>query len=242
MRTVKEVSRLTGVSVRTLHHYDAIGLLPPTETTTAGYRLYDDAAMSRLRTILLFRALRFPLKEIKAMLDAPDFDPDEALDRQIHLLELEREHLQGLIDFAREIREKGADYMDFHAFDRSRVEQYAEEVKARWGATDAYREYAEKWAGKEESEQKDAAEGLMALFVELGALRDGPCTDEAVQEKVKALQAYISRNYYTCTDEILRGLGEMYVNDARMRENIDKAAGEGTAAFVREAILHSCNP
>ena len=88
MRTVKEVSRLTGVSVRTLHHYDAIGLLKPTEVTRAGYRLYDDTALSRLQSILLFRELQFPLKEIKAILDSPDFDPEEALTQQIKLLEM----------------------------------------------------------------------------------------------------------------------------------------------------------
>ena len=86
MRTVKEVSRLTGVSVRTLHYYDAIGLLKPAEVTEAGYRLYDDTALGRLQNILLFRELQFPLKEIKAILDSRDFDPSEALAQQIKLL------------------------------------------------------------------------------------------------------------------------------------------------------------
>ncbi|MBQ2776576.1 MAG: MerR family transcriptional regulator, partial [Peptococcaceae bacterium] len=90
MKTVKEVSNLTGVSVRTLHHYDAIGLLKPTELTEAGYRLYDDTALERLQMILLFRELQFPLKDIKVILDNPAFNQTEALSQQIALLELQR--------------------------------------------------------------------------------------------------------------------------------------------------------
>ena len=117
MKTVKEVSRLTGVSVRTLHHYDAIGLLKPARVTEAGYRLYDDAALGRLQTILLFRELEFPLKEIKRMLDAADFDPLAALADQIRLLQLRREHLDRLIDHARRIQKTGVMNMDFKAYD-----------------------------------------------------------------------------------------------------------------------------
>ena len=107
MKTVKEVSRITGVSVRTLHHYDAIGLLKPTVVTEAGYRLYDDAALERMQSILLFRELQFPLKDIKRILDAPDFDPMTALAQQVHLLEMQREHLEQLISHAREIQQTG---------------------------------------------------------------------------------------------------------------------------------------
>lgn len=106
MKTVKQVSKLTGISVRTLHHYDAIGLLKPAKVTEAGYRLYDDKALKRLQNILLFRELQFPLKEIKAILDSPDFDPSEAIQQQIKLLELQRNHIERLISFAREIQQK----------------------------------------------------------------------------------------------------------------------------------------
>ena len=106
MRTVKEVSKLTGVSVRTLHHYDSIGLLKPTAVTESGYRLYDDTTLTRLQNILLFRELQFPLKDIKEILDNPDFVPEEALAQQIHLLELKRKRLDELISFALEIQKK----------------------------------------------------------------------------------------------------------------------------------------
>ena len=107
MRTVNEVSKITGVSVRTLHHYDAIGLLKPTRVTEAGYRMYDDAAISRLQSILLFRELQFPLKEIKTILDSPEFDCMEALTQQIELLELQYKRIGELLSFAREIKDKG---------------------------------------------------------------------------------------------------------------------------------------
>jgi len=121
LNTVKEVSRLTGVSVRTLHHYDAIGLLKPTRVTDAGYRLYDDTALARLQTILLFRELQFPLKEIKEILDSPGFDPRDALEQQIRLLELQRQHLDTLISHARKIQTTGVTFMDFSPFDPVQV-------------------------------------------------------------------------------------------------------------------------
>lgn len=100
MMTVHEVSQISGVSIRALHHYDKIGLLPATEVTDAGYRMYDDTALERLQQILLFKELQFTLKEIKAILDSPDFDRGRVLEEQIQLLELRKEHLQNLIDLA----------------------------------------------------------------------------------------------------------------------------------------------
>ena len=144
MKTVKEVSRITGVSVRTLHHYDAIGLLKPTAVTEAGYRLYDDAALERMQSILLFRELQFPLKDIKRILDAPDFDPMTALAQQVHLLEMQREHLEQLISHAREIQQTGVFSMDFSKFDTSEIEKYTAEAKQKWGKTPAWQEFEKK--------------------------------------------------------------------------------------------------
>lgn len=122
MRTVKEVSQLTGVSVRTLHYYDAIGLLEPTKVTDAGYRMYDDTALSRLQNILLFRELQFPLKEIKEILDSPNFNQEEAVAQQIKLLELQYKHIGELISFAREIQTKGVKIMNFEVFERKKLD------------------------------------------------------------------------------------------------------------------------
>lgn len=241
MRTVNEVSRLTGVSVRTLHHYDAIGLLKPTRLTDAGYRLYDDMALSRLQNILMFRELQFPLKEIKEILDSPVFDPAEALTQQIRLLELQKKHIEELISFAREIQEKGVNKMDFHAFCNTEAEQYAAEIKEKWGNTIAYQEYEQKKAQKTDCELSEISKQLMSVFSEIGALRQTSPAERAVQEQIAALQKLITDNYYNCTKDILKGLGQMYVSDERMKHNIDQAGGEGTAEFVKQAILVYCS-
>ena len=106
MITVNEVSKLAGISVRTLHYYDEIGLLHPTMVNEAGYRLYDDTALERLQDILLFRELEFPLKEIMGIIDDPSFDKKQALEDQIKLLTMKREHLEQLIEHANRIRNK----------------------------------------------------------------------------------------------------------------------------------------
>ena len=127
--TIHEVSKLAGVSVRTLHHYDAIGLLPPTALTESGYRLYDDAALERLQQILLFRELAFSLKEIEEILQSPDFDREKALDQQIEMLTMKKEHLENLITFARGLKQVGGNTMDFSVFDTQKMERYAAEAK-----------------------------------------------------------------------------------------------------------------
>lgn len=241
MRTVNEISKLTGISVRTLHHYDAIGLLKPTKLTPAGYRLYDDTALSRLQIILMFRELQFPLKEIKSILDSPTFDLKEALAQQIKLLELQLKHTKELISFALEIQEKGVNNMNFNVFDKTEMEQYAAEIKEKWGSTTAYKEYERKTKEKSDEEVKKNTEQLMTLFSDIGTLKQLLPDDKTVQAKIKTLQEFITENYYTCTNEILKGLGQMYVCDERMKQNIDKAGGEGTAEFVKQAITVYCS-
>lgn len=240
MKTVNEVSKLTGVSVRALHHYDAIGLLPPTRVTEAGYRLYDDTALARLQAILLFRELRFPLKDIREILDSPRFDPMEALASQIRLLELQRQHLDALISHARHIQKTGVMEMDFHAFDTTELDRYSAEAKAKWGKTEAYREFEEKTAGQTPEQQRADGSALMDIFAEFGAIRHTSPDSGEAQALVAGLQRFISQHYYTCTREILRGLGQMYVAGDTMTENIDKAGGQGTAEFVHRAIDIYC--
>lgn len=238
MKTVNEVSKTAGISVRTLHHYDAIGLLRPAKVTGAGYRLYDEGSLKRLETILMFRELGFQLAEIKDILDSPGFDLNAALGQHIEMLRLQRKHIDGLIEAAEKM--KKGENAGFAAFDRSDMEQYAEEVKNRWGKTAAYAESREKMSGKTAEEKKNMADGLMEQFALLGSLKRLSPDAEEAQNAVAALQAYITDNYYTCTKEILAGLGEMYTADERFRENIDRAGGEGTAIFAREAIRVFC--
>ena len=240
MKTVKEVSRLTGVSVRTLHHYDAIGLLKPTRVTEAGYRLYDDTALARLQNILLFRQLQFPLNQIKEILDSPGFDPMQALEQQIQLLQLQKDHLERLISHARQIQKTGVIPMDFSAYDTTELDRYAAQAKAKWGQTDAYKEFEQKTAGKSQAQLRSTGDALMDIFAEFGAVRHlCPACDEA-QALVAKLQNFITEHYYTCSKQILRGLGQMYIAGDAMTENIDKAGGVGTAQFAHQAIEIYC--
>ena len=170
MRTVNEVSKLTGVSIRTLHYYDEIGLLSPTSITEAGYRLYDDTALERLQHIMLFRELEFPLKDIKEIVNGSNFDRNKALEQQIQLLTLKKEHIENLIIFARGIQGIGVKNMDFSAFDAKKLDEYAAQAKASWGKTEAYKEFEEKEKNRTTEQSNQIAEGMMALFTEFGLL------------------------------------------------------------------------
>lgn len=240
MKTVKEVSALTGVSVRTLHHYDAIGLLKPTKLTEAGYRLYGEQELGRLQTILLFRELQFPLKEIKDILDSPGFDPMAAIAEQIHLLELQRQHLDNLISHARHIQKTGVIDMDFKPFDKQKLDNYTAQARAKWGKTDAWKEFEQKTAGQTHAQMQSTGDALLDIFAELGAIRHTTPDSAEAQALIAKLQRFISENYYTCTREILQGLGQMYIAGDSMTENIDRAGGCGTADFAHRAIEVYC--
>ena len=241
MRTVNEVSKLTGVSVRTLHHYDAIGLLKPTTVSEAGYRLYDDTALERLQQILLFRELEFPLKEIKSILESPNFDRGKALEQQIALLTLKKEHLEKLIDLACEIKTIGVNKMDFTAFDTSKIDKYAAEAKAVYGHTAEYKEFEEKSKERTNEEAQKLSVQMMAMFSEFGSMREMPPESEEVHSQVKKLQHFITEHFYTCSDGVLYELGSMYAGGSKFTENINMAGGDGTAEFVFKAIQKYCN-
>ena len=240
MKTVNEIAKQTNISVRTLHHYDAIGLLKPTAVTEAGYRLYDEDALMRLHLIIVYRELGFSLNQISAILDAPDFDRNRALEEQIALLEQKREHLQNRITFARGLKLTGVKNMDYKNFDHKKIDDYSAQAKALWGKTDAYKEFEQKSAGRSKDTEKAIGNDLMDLFVQLGTLRNQAPGSEAVQSWVAQLQAFITDHYYNCTKPILQGLGEMYAGGGSMTENIDNAGGQGTGAFAKAAIDIYC--
>ncbi len=236
MMTVNAVSKISGVSIRALHHYDHIGLLPATKVTDAGYRLYDDTALERLQHILLFKELEFSLKDIKEILDSPGFDRSKALEQQIHLLELRKDHLQNLIDLARGIKAIGVKKMSFEAFDTRKIDEYAAQAKASWGKTAAYKEFEQKAAGRTKEEDQKLGIEMMDIFREFGEIRaHKPDSTEAIA-LAKKLQEFIRNNFYSCTDEILLSLGGMYAGGGDLTANIDKVGGEGTAEFACCAI------
>ena len=236
MMTVHEVSRHTGVSVRALHHYDSIGLLPPSAVSEAGYRLYDDGALERLQQILLFRELKFPLKEIRRILDSPHFDRGRALEQQIRLLELQREHIDNLIALAKGVQKTGGKNMGFAAFDTQKIDEYRQQARETWGDTPAWQEYEEKRGGRAKAEEQQLGDGLMEVLRRFHGLLDKPADGPDARQAVQAVQAYITEHFYTCTPQILRGLGQMYGAGGSMTENIDAACGAGTAEYAARAI------
>ena len=240
MKTVNQIAKQTGVSVRTLHHYDAIGLLKPTEITEAGYRLYDADALERLYLIIVYRELGFSLKKIGEILDSPDFDRNRALEEQIALLEQKREQLLNRITFARGLILTGVRHLNYEGFDYKKIDDYSAQAQAMWGKTDVWKEFEQKNAGRTKEEGKALGDEMMALFTQVGSLRHLDPGSTEVQHWVAQLQNFITEHYYTCTKPMLKVLGEMYAGGGSMTENIDKAGGSGTGEFAKRAIDIFC--
>ena len=240
---IKEFAKLCGVSVRTLHYYDEIGLLKPAFVDEQNsYRFYDEKSLMRIQEILFFKELDFPLKSISEILSSPDYDKQKALKEQRKLLILKKQRLERIID-ALDNAQKGK--ITMNAFDNNDYDtarkQYEAEAKERYGKTDAYKEHEQKTASYSKDKWQQVNDGLNAVLAEFAeCLKNGqaPDCDEA-QSLVKSLQNYITENFYTCTNEILKGLGQMYVADERFKANIDKHA-EGTAQFISKAIEIYC--
>jgi DNA-binding transcriptional MerR regulator len=240
--TVGELARLTGITVRALHHYDEIGLVVPSQRTASGYRLYDDADVMRLQLVLLFRELGLPLDEIAFAIDEAG-TREELLRKHREVLVAKRTRIDAMLsalDSALGSLEKGRVMQPddvkkmFGGFDPS---QYEDEVKERWGDTDAYKESMRrtKKYGKAEWDQIQRDWG--AIYGELAALMKAgtPVTDAAAQALVERHRAHIDRWFYPCSVEMHKGLGAMYVQDARFAANLDKVA-PGFAQYLSDAI------
>ena len=241
--SIKEFAQLTGVSVRTLHYYDEIGLLKPAAVDEQnGYRFYDEASLERMQEILFYRELDFPLKSICEILSSPHYDKRTALAKQKKLLLLKKERLERLIA-ALERSEKGT--VEMKAFDNTEFETarkaYEAEAKEKWGKTEAWREHAEKTKGYSGEKWQSLGQDMDSILAAFACCKNSGALPDSVQaqELVALLQSHITAGYYTCTKEILAGLGQMYVGDERFRKNID-AHGEGTAAYISEAIAAYC--
>jgi len=214
---IQEFAKFTGVSVRTLHYYDEIGLLKPAcVDRRSGYRYYDEQSLLRMQEILFYRELDFSLKSIEEILSSPHYDKNKALQEQKQMLTLKKERLERLIS-AVDSAMKGENVMS--AFDNSKLE--------------AYKEY-------EQRGKPDQGDAMMAIFTEIGQVLDLDPASAQVQALVAKLQQFITDHYYTCTKQILQGLGRMYVADERFRANIDRAGGAGTAEFAAKAIEIYC--
>ncbi|CAM4022842.1 MerR family transcriptional regulator [Mesobacillus thioparans] len=249
MFKVKEVANLTGASIRTLHHYDRIGLLKPDAFTDAGYRLYSESDLERLQQILFFKEMDFTLQEIKDILDRPDFNRKETLKEHKTLLIKKRKRLDEIIRTVEKTIQsiEGGYHMKekdlFEGFDMKEIEEhqkkYSDEAKARYGKEAV--EKAEKRTANYTSEdwgniQAKTEEIYQRLIT---GMDDGP-NDPAVQEAVADWRQFITDHYYDCTVDIFRGLGDLYVDDPRFTKNIDKYQ-PGLAAFFKKAIHYYCD-
>lgn len=239
---ISEVAKLTGVTIRALHYYDEIGLLRPSETNESGYRIYNDDALEKLQQILFFRELDFSLSEINQIMSSPSFDKKATLKNHKAVLLKKRDRLDGLLRLVDKTI-KGENIMSFNEFDTTEIErtkaQYAAEAKSLWGGTNAYAESEKKTAAYSREDWNAVQEESLRLFDAFAALRNSPPDSAPAQALVGQWQEFITSKYYACTNEILQGLGQMYIADGRFTQNIDKS-GKGTAEFMSKAIAIYC--
>lgn len=241
--TVKDVAKLAGISIRTLHHYDQIGLLKPERKSPAGYRLYTGKDMERLQEVLFFRELGFDLKEIKTVLDNPVYDRRSALESHKELLQEKKRRITRLIktvdktirDMEGDIKVKEKDL--FEGFDDSKLEEYKKEAREHWGHTDAHKESERKTASYTKKDWEEVSAESGDIYKNLADLMKAgrKPVDADVQKQVKRWFDFICERFYKCTPEIFRGLADMYVEDKRFTKNIDKF-GTGLAEFKSKAM------
>jgi DNA-binding transcriptional MerR regulator len=241
--TVGDVARLSGVTVRTLHHYDRIGLVTPSGRTRAGYRLYGEGDLDRLHAVLGYRELGFALEQITDLLDGTA-DPLAHLRRQHGLVRSRIEQLQRLLRGLEKEMEAHMSGMrltpqeKFEVFGDHDPDEYADEARDRWGDTDAYRQSAQRTASYSKDDwlrikaEGDAVTQRFADLFTAGASADGPQAAAAVREH----REHISRWFYDCSPQMQRGLAEMYVADDRFRRTYDDRA-QGLAQWIHDAVL-----
>lgn len=240
--TIQQLAKAAGVTIRTLHYYDEIGLLSPSFVRPNGYRIYEDNELLKLQQILFFRELEFPLDEIARLMRADDFNEKAVLTDQRTLLEMKKERINKLLTTINE-RLKGGKHMSdaqlFGSFSRKQMDAYKEEAKKRWGHTDAYKQSAERakhWTKEDyariEKEGKEITE-------KLAKLTDRGIEDPDVQRLIARHYAYIDQ-FYDVPVSMYRNLGDMYVADTRFTAYYDKFR-PGLAAFVRDAIRYFCD-
>lgn len=246
--TVGEVARMSGVTVRTLHHYDDIGLLSPSERTEAGYRLYSAADLERLRRILFYRELDFPLERIGEILAGPgpdgSADGDDHLRRQHALLRRRRARTDALlsaIEHEMEARKMGMSLTpeeQLEIFGTDKLNEYQREAQERWGETDAWKESQRRTAAytKEDwIEIKREADASIQAFAEAMRARE-PATGEKAMDLAEAHRLHIARWFYECGHAAHRGLAELYVSDARYTKTYDEIE-PGFAQYVHDAMV-----
>ena len=242
-RTVGDIAAMTGVTVRTLHHYDRIGLLSPSARSGAGYRLYAPEDLDRLHQVLLYRELGFPLEEVATLLDDPSADPEAHLRRQHRLLRDRLERTSAMVaavEKEMEARAMGISLSPeerFEVFGEHDPAQYDAEVQERWGETDAYTQSKRKTSAYTKDDWlriKEESAGIERRLAE--ALQAGVAPDSArAMDAAEEHRQHISRWFYDCPPQMHAGLGRMYVEDERFTAHYE-AVAPGLAQFVSAAV------
>jgi MerR family transcriptional regulator, thiopeptide resistance regulator len=240
---VGEVAALAGVTVRTLHHYDRIGLLSPSDRSAAGYRRYAPADLDRLHRILVYRELGFPLEEVATLLDDPDADPAAHLRRQHRLLRDRLERTQAMVEAVEkemEAQQMGISLTPeerFELFGDGFSEEYQAEAEERWGDTEAWAQSQRRTSAYTKEDWvriKEEGEAIERRFAE--ALQGGvPADSEQAMDLAEEHRQQISRNFYDCPPAMHAGLGRMYVEDERFTAHYDQRA-PGLAQYVSTAV------
>ena len=242
--TVGRVAEIAGVTVRTLHHYDEIGLLTPGDRSSAGYRRYDDADLERLQQILLYRELGFTLEEIAAILDDPDVEARAHLRRQHGLLRDRIARLQEMVtavEYLLEARKLGINLTPqekFEVFGDFDPDAYTEEVEQRWGDTDAYRESARRTSRYSKDDWERIKQESADLAVRWVAAFDAgvPAESQAAMDLAEEHRQQITKFFYDCSFEIHVGLAEMYLADERFTKFYEDQS-PGLAQYTHDAIM-----
>ncbi len=244
--TIKQLATLAETSVRTLHHYDQIGLLTPSRIQGNKYRVYKEADLLKLQQILFFKELEFPLSEIKKILNSPEFDMNQALKDQKNMLELKKKRLQTIVEtINKTIKSKSnkkqnmKDEELYEGLDKKEMESYAAEAKERWGNTEAYKQSRERVAKMSKDDMAKIKKDGEDLAREIGE----NMSKGAASPEVQALIAkhYNSlRAFYEPSLEMYRNLGIMYADDPRFAKYYDKFA-PGLAIFMKQAIEVFCS-
>jgi MerR family transcriptional regulator, thiopeptide resistance regulator len=241
--TVSQVAALAHLTVRALHHYDEIGLLRPSQRSPAGYRLYDENDLQRLRKVLLFRELGFSLDAVRGLLDANAAQQREALLAQRAVIEQERRHAEAVLravdatlDSLKEQAPMTTDKL-FEGFDRFENGEYAREAEQRWGNTDAWKESRRRVQALTDADRTAIEEEQTAFITDLLAARNvGHATDSTVAaELAERHRLYIDQRFYPCSHAMQLGLADMYEADARFRDYYDRH-GEGLTDYLVAAI------
>lgn len=240
-KTINQVANLAGITVRTLHYYDKIDLLKPTYIAKNNYRIYDEFCLKRLQEILFFKELQVPLKEIKQILDDKSYDKEKILANHKKLLTMKRNRLNELIKLIDKIL--GDDTVSLKEFDMKNIKEetkkYAKEAKEKWGDTNAYkqsRNKTSKYTTKDWEKMNNESTKIYMDFIDC-MNQNTDC--KSAESLVREWKNHITKYYYDCTNEILQGLGDMYVADIRFKNNINKH-GEGLAEFMSESIKDYC--